>query len=70
MCEAFRAHFRDRFARCPGLPVQEFCSYLADFPRLLEVEATSCEGLITECREDPDLCSPFLSQVFKGAVPS
>ena len=32
-CDAFRAHFRDRFARCPDLPLQEFRSYLADFPR-------------------------------------
>ena len=29
---AFRAHFRDRFARCPGLPLQEFHGYLAYFP--------------------------------------
>ena len=49
MRDAFRAHFRDRFARCPDLPVQEFRSYLADFPRLLEAEAASCEGLFTEC---------------------
>ena len=25
MCEAFRTHFRDCFARCPDLPVHEFC---------------------------------------------
>ena len=30
--DAFRTHFRDRFARCPDLPLQEFRSYLADFP--------------------------------------
>ena len=30
--DAFRAHFRDRFARCPDLPIREFRSYLADFP--------------------------------------
>ena len=46
---AFRVHFRDRFARCPDLPVQEFRSYLADFPHLQEAEAASCEGLFTEC---------------------
>ena len=34
MRDAFRAHFRDRFARCPDLPLPEFRSYLADFPRL------------------------------------
>ena len=34
MRDAFRAHFHDRFARCPDLPLQEFHSYLADFPRL------------------------------------
>ena len=49
MCEAFRAHFRDRIARCPELPVQEFRCYLGDFPRLGEAEAASCEGLVTEC---------------------
>ena len=46
---AFRAHVRDRFARCPHLPVQEFRSYLADFSRLREAEATSDESVITEC---------------------
>ena len=30
--DAFRAHFRDRFARCTDLPLREFRSYLADFP--------------------------------------
>ena len=30
--DAFRAHFRDRFARCPDLLLQEFRCYLADFP--------------------------------------
>ena len=44
--DAFRAHFRDRFACCPDLLLQEFRSYLADFLRL---EAASCEGVITEC---------------------
>ena len=42
-------HFRDRFAHCPYLPVHEFPSYLADFPRFREAEAASCEGLVTEC---------------------
>ena len=32
MHRAFQAHFRDRFARCPVLPVPGFCSYLAEFP--------------------------------------
>ena len=49
MRDAFRAHFRDRFARCPDLPIQEFRSYLADFPRLRVAEAASCEGVVTEC---------------------
>ena len=49
MLGVFRAHFRVHFARCPDLPVQEFRSYLADFPRLREVEATSCEGLVIKC---------------------
>ena len=26
MRDAFRAHFRDRFARCPDLPIREFRS--------------------------------------------
>ena len=47
--EAFQTHFHDRFARCPDLQVQEFRNYLADFPRLGEVEAASCEGVVTEC---------------------
>ena len=49
MRDAFRAHFRDRFARCPNLPLQEFRSYLADFPGLGAAEAASCEGVVTEC---------------------
>ena len=49
MRDAFRAHFRDRFARCPDLPIREFRSYLADFPRLGVAEAASCEGVVTEC---------------------
>ena len=49
MCGAFRAHFHDHFACCPDLPVQEFRSYLADFPRPREAEAASCAGLVTEC---------------------
>ena len=47
--EAFRTHFRDRFARCPDLQTQEFRDYLADFPRLGEAEVVSCEGAVTEC---------------------
>ena len=47
--EAFRTHFRDSFARCPDLQTQEFRDYLADFPRLGEAEAASCEGAVTEC---------------------
>ena len=47
--EAFRAHFRGRFARCPELQLQEFRNYLADFPRLGEAESASCEGVVTEC---------------------
>ena len=47
--DAFRAHFRDHFACCPDLPVQEFHSYLADFYRLGVSEADSCKGVITEC---------------------
>ena len=49
MRNAFRAHFRDHFARCPDLPIREFRSYLADFPRLGVAEAACCEGVVTEC---------------------
>ena len=49
MCDAFSAHFRDHFAGCLDLPLQEFCSYLADFPRLGVADAASCEGVVTEC---------------------
>ena len=49
MRDAFRAHFRDRFARCPDLPIREFRSYLAGFPRLGAAEAAGCEGVVTEC---------------------
>ena len=31
---SLREHFRDNFARCPDLPVQEFPGYLDDFGRL------------------------------------
>ena len=44
-----RAHFRDRFARCTDLPLREFRSYLADFPRLGVAEAASCKGVVTQC---------------------
>ena len=47
--DAFRAHFRDCFARCPDLPLQFFRSYLADLPRLEAAEAASFKGVITEC---------------------
>ena len=49
MRDAFRVHFRDRFARCPDLLIREFRSYLADFPRLGAAEAASCEGVVTKC---------------------
>ena len=48
--EAFRTHFRDRFACCPDLRVQEFRNYLADFHRLGEAEAATCEGVVTKCK--------------------
>ena len=50
MRDTFRAHFRDHFARCPDLPLQEFRSYLTDLPRLGAAEAASSEGVITECK--------------------
>ena len=44
-----RGTFRAHFARCTDLPLREFRSYLADFPRLGAAEAASCEGVVTEC---------------------
>ena len=49
MRDAFRAHFHDRFARSLDLWLQEFRSYLTDFPCLGAAEAASCEGVVTEC---------------------
>ena len=49
MRDAFRAHFRDRFACCPDFPLQKFRCYLANFSRLREAEAARCEGVVTEC---------------------
>ena len=49
MRDAFRSHFQDCFARCSDLPIREFRSYLADFPRLGVAKAASCEGVVTEC---------------------
>ena len=42
--EAFRAHFRDRFARLPDLPIQEFHCYLADFPKHQEAKTAGCKN--------------------------
>ena len=47
--ETFRVPFRDRFAGLPDLPIQEFRSYSADFPRLQETEVAGCMGPVTEC---------------------
>ena len=44
-----RDTFRDRFAHCTDLPLQEFRSYLADFSRRGAAEATCCEGVVTGC---------------------
>ena len=49
MRDASQLHFRDLFACSPDIPLQEFRSYLADFPRLGAAEAASWEGVITEC---------------------
>ena len=62
MHKAFRVHFCDRFARCPDLLVQEFCSYLPDFLYLQEV--VSCKGLVTEC----EVCDA-LKQVILNKLP-
>ena len=47
--DAFRAHFRDRFARCTDLPLGSFVAILPTFPALGWPEAASCEGVVTEC---------------------
>ena len=47
--DAFRVHFCDCFIRCPDLPLQEFCSYLGDLPRLGAAEAACGESVITGC---------------------
>ena len=47
--DAFRAHIRDRFARCTDLLLRKFRGYLADYPHLGVAEAASCEDVITEC---------------------
>ena len=49
MREAFRVHFRDRFAHCPDFLVQEFHSYLANLPCLQAAEVASCESVVTKC---------------------
>ena len=49
MRDAVWVHFRDRFARCPDLPLQEFRCYFADFPCLEAAKAASCEDVIIEC---------------------
>ena len=51
----FRAHFRDRLARLPDLPIQEFHSYLTDFPHLQEAEAAGYKGLVTDCEVRDEL---------------
>ena len=64
MCKTFQVHFRDHSAHLPDLPVQEFHSYLANFPHLHEVEAASCKGLVTEC----EVCDA-LKQVSLNKLP-
>ena len=49
ICDAFGRTFVIAFTRCPDLPLREFRSYFADFPRLGAAEAISCEGVVTEC---------------------
>ena len=62
--EAFRTHFRDRFAQCPDLKVQEFRNYFADLPHLEEAEAACSEGVVTDC----EVCS-VLEQVSLNKSP-
>ena len=47
--DAFRAYFRDRFALCTDLPLQEFRSYLADLPSQLAASVALRRGVDTEC---------------------
>ena len=46
--EAFQKLFHDYFARLPNLSIK-FCSYLANFPCLQQVEAAGCERQVTVC---------------------
>ena len=66
--ESFRANFRDRFARCPDLQVQECLNYLADSPRYGEAEAASCEGVVTECEVGSTLKQVGLKKRRSGRV--
>ena len=49
MHNSFWVHFNDSFVRCPDLLVQEFRSYLANFPNLREAEAAICNSLVIQC---------------------
>ena len=44
-----RDAFRDRFARCTNVLLQEFRCYLAEFPRFGAAEAAACNGVVAEC---------------------
>ena len=46
--EAFRSYYQELFAMEPGLSLEQFDTYLADFSRLSTTEAARCEGGITE----------------------
>ena len=48
ICDAFRAHFRDRFAHCPDLPLQEFCNYFAQVGIWLS-RSLSLKGSVEAC---------------------
>ena len=49
MHKVFWVHFHDHFARYSDLQFQEFHSYLANFPCLVEAEVASYEDVVTEC---------------------
>ena len=60
MRDVFRAHFRDRFARCPDLRLQEFRSYLADFPRLGSRHLLNAKSVMRWSRSASTSCLDYM----------
>ena len=73
--DAFRAHFRDRFARCPDLPLQEFRSYLDALKQVGLNKSPGLDGLPYEVylrllrMSVPILTNMFNHWFAQGAIP-